>query len=34
MVIRSRDGKSARRLAESLRNSDKIEQFRMSPAGD
>jgi putative Mg2+ transporter-C (MgtC) family protein len=34
MVIRSRDSKSARRLAESLRNSDKVEQFRMAPAGD
>jgi putative Mg2+ transporter-C (MgtC) family protein len=34
MVIRSRNNTSARRLVEALRSSEKIEQFRMAPAGD
>jgi putative Mg2+ transporter-C (MgtC) family protein len=34
MVIRSRNARNGQRLAESLRNMQGIEQFRMSPAGD
>jgi putative Mg2+ transporter-C (MgtC) family protein len=34
MVIRTRNSKSAQRLAVSLRSLDRIRQFRMAPAGD
>ena len=34
MVIRTRDGRNARSLQESLRKTPAVHEFRMSPAGD